>query len=110
MSEDDKLKVINLLMLLQVVVYAVDETSHIKWFNRQKTKAISNNFLNIVLKEHGEVIKAFWDIPQLDMIEITRTLEEYGKAAGSLDYYDLKPVTDLINQYKQQEKTKKDGH
>jgi hypothetical protein len=110
MSEEDKLKVINLLMLLQVAVYAADETMHITWFNRHKTKAISKNFLNIVLQEHGDVIKVFWDIPQLDINQIIKTLDEFGKAAGSLNYYDLKPVTELINQYKQQEKTKKDGH
>jgi hypothetical protein len=56
------------------------------------------------------VIKVFWDIPQLDINQIIKTLDEFGKAAGSLNYYDLKPVTELINQYKQQEKTKKDGH
>jgi len=104
MTEEDKLKVINLLMLLQVLVYAADETVDIKWFNRHKTKAVLNNLLNIVLKEHGEVIKVFWEIPQINMIEVTKTLDEFGKAAGSLDYYDLKPVTDLINQYKQQQK------
>lgn len=110
MTEEDKLKVVNLLMLLQVVVYAVDETESIPWFNHHKTKAISKNFLNIVLQEHGTVIKAFWDIPELDINQVIKTLDEYGKASGSLDYYDFKPVTELINQYKQQEKTKKDGH
>jgi hypothetical protein len=105
MTEEDKLKVVNLLMLLQVVVYAVDETESIPWFNHHRTKAISKNFLNIVLKEHGEVIKAFWDIPHLDINEIISTVDAFGQAAGSLGYYDLDDVTKLINNYKQQKKS-----
>jgi hypothetical protein len=105
MTEQEKLKVITLLMLLQTTVYATDETSEISWFNHHKTKAVSKSFLNIVLKEHGDVIKVFWDIPEINMLEITQALEDYGKAVGTLDYYDLKPVTELINQYKKQEKS-----
>ena len=105
MTEEDKLKVVNLLMLLQIVVYAVDETETISWFNHYKTKAVSKNFLNIVLKEHGQVIKAFWDIPHLNMPEIIKTLDDFGKATGSLHYYDLADVTALINNYKQQKKS-----
>lgn len=104
MTEEDKLKVVNLLMLLQIVVYSVDETESIPWFNHHRTKAISKNFLNIVLKEHGEVIKAFWDIPELNINEIIQTVDAFGKAAGSLGYYDLGEVTKLINEYKQQKK------
>ena len=89
-------------MLLQVCVYAIDETENISWFNRHKTKAISKNFINIVIQEHGDVIKAFWNIPDLDMSQIIKTIENFGKAAGSLNYYDLQPITELINQYKQQ--------
>ncbi|NDC95292.1 hypothetical protein EB077_08310 [bacterium] len=105
MTEEDKLKVVNLLMLLQVVVYAVDETESIPWFNHHRTKAISKNFLNIVLTEHGEVIKAFWDIPELNINEIIEKLDNFGREVGSLSYYDLTDVTVLIKEYKQQKKT-----
>lgn len=105
MTEEDKLKVINLLMLLQVTVYATDATDNINWFNRHETKAISKNFLNIVLREHGEIIKAFWNIPNMDMAQVTKTLDAFGKVAGSLDYYDLEPITQLINNYKQNQKS-----
>ena len=105
MTEEDKLKVVNLLMLLQIVVYSVDETESIPWFNHHRTKAISKNFLNIVLKEHGDVIKAFWDIPELNINQIIETLDTFGKEVGSLSYYDLVDVTRLIKEYKQQKKT-----
>jgi hypothetical protein len=101
MTEDEKLRVINLLMLLQVTVYATDATDDITWFNRHQTKAVSKNFLNIVLREHGEIIKVFWDIPDMDMASVTKTLDAFGKAAGGLNYYDLEPITQLINNYKQ---------
>lgn len=100
MTDEDKIKVINLLMLLQICVYAADETVTIPWFNKQKTKNVLNTFLDIIIKEHGHVIKSFWDIPDLDMVEITKVLTNFGQAAGSLQYYDLGEVTKLINDYK----------
>lgn len=100
MTEEEKLKVINLLMLLQISVYAADETTTIPWFNKQKTKSILNTFLDLIIKEHGHVIKSFWDIPEMDMVEVTKVLSNFGKAAGSLQYYDLMEVTKLINDYK----------
>jgi hypothetical protein len=109
MTEDEKFKVVNLLMILQIAVYAADETMNITWFNRHKTKAVSNNFLNIVLKEHGDIIKIFWDIPEISMPEITKVLDEYGKEAGSLQYEDIREVTALIKQYKQNKKSHDTG-
>lgn len=104
MTDEDKLKVVNLLMLLQICVYAADETSAIPWFNKQKTKNILNTFLDLVIKEHGHVIKSFWDIPEMNMVEVTKVLSKFGEAAGSLHYYDLEEVTKLINDYKNQNK------
>jgi hypothetical protein len=100
MSDEDKLKVANLVMLLQLCVYAADETVNISWFNRHKTKNVLNNFLNIVLSEHGHIIKAFWDVPELNMEEVTKTLDEFGKTVGTLNYYDLQKVTEIIKVYK----------
>ena len=104
MTDEDKLKVINLLMLLQICVYAADETTSIPWFNKQKTKNVLNTFLDIIIKEHGHVIKSFWDIPEMDMVKITKVLSNFGEAAGSLEYYDLDDVTKLIINYKNQKK------
>jgi hypothetical protein len=50
------------------------------------------------------VIKSFWDIPEMDMVEITKVLSNFGEAAGSLEYYDLDDVTKLIINYKNQKK------
>lgn len=100
MTDEDKLRVANLIMLLQLCVYAADETVHISWFNRHKTKNILNNFINIVLSEHGHIIKAFWDVPEMDMNEVTKTLDEFGKTIGTLNYYDLKKITEIIKIYK----------
>jgi len=102
MTYEEKLKVVNLLMLLQISVYAADETTSISWFNKQKTKSILNTFLDIIIKEHGHMIKSFWEIPEMDMLEITKVLTNFGKAAGSLEYYHLAEVTKLINDYKNQ--------
>lgn len=104
MKEEDKLKVVKLLMLLQVCVYATDDTLHIPWFNKFKTKNVLNTFVNIILKEHGDIIHAFWNVEELDIVAMTKVVEEFAAATGSLEFYDLEDVTKLINQYKQSKK------
>lgn len=63
-EELDRVKVANLVVWLQMAVFAADETMHITWFNRHKTKNVLNNFNDIVVKEHGPLLKSFWDIPE----------------------------------------------
>ena len=46
-EEEDRVKVVNLVVWLQMAVFAADGTANITWFNRHKTKNILNNFSNI---------------------------------------------------------------
>lgn len=99
-EEEDRVKVANLVVWLQMAVFAADETMHITWFNRYKTKNVLNNFSNIVIKEHGPLLKAFWDIPeQIDMAEMSNRLSSFAELITDMDYEEMQGSIELIKNY-----------
>jgi hypothetical protein len=96
----DRVKIANLVVWLQMAVFAADETAHIKWFNRHKTKNVLNNFNDIVVKEHGPLLKAFWDIPdQIDMVEMSNRLSKFAELITDMDYLEMQECTELIEKH-----------
>jgi hypothetical protein len=99
-DEEDRIKVANLVVWLQMAVFAADETMHITWFNRHKTKNVLNNFSDIVVKEHGPLLKAFWDIPeQIDMPDICQRLTKFAELLTNMDYAEMQDSIELIQNY-----------
>jgi hypothetical protein len=99
-EEEDRVKVANLVVWLQMAVFAADETMHITWFNRHKTKNILNNFSDIVIKEHGKLLKAFWDMPeQIDMTEMSKRLSDFAELITGMDYLEMQESIELIKNY-----------
>ena len=99
-EQEDRVKIANLVVWLQMAVFAADETMHITWFNRHKTKNVLNNFSNIVIKEHGPLLKAFWDIPeQIDMAEMSNRLSNFAKLITDMDYEEMEGSIELIKNY-----------
>lgn len=99
-QDEDRVKVANLVVWLQMAVFAADETMHIKWFNRHKTKNILNNFNDIVVKEHGPLLKAFWDIPeQIDMPDATKRLAKFAELVTDMNYGEMQECVELIENY-----------
>jgi len=98
--EKDRIKVANLVVWLQMAVFAADETMHITWFNRHKTKNVLNNFSNIVIKEHGTLLKSFWDMPeQIDMTEMSKRLSDFAELITDMDYEEMQESIELIKNY-----------
>jgi hypothetical protein len=96
----DRVKVANLVVWLQMAVFAADETMHITWFNRHKTKNVLNNFSDIVIKEHGQLLKTFWDIPeQLDMVEMSNRLSKFAALITDMDFLEMQETIELIENY-----------
>lgn len=96
----DRIKVANLVVWLQMAVFAADETMHITWFNRHKTKNVLNNFSNIVIKEHGALLKSFWDMPeQIDMAEMSSRLGKFAELITDMDYEEMEGSIELIKNY-----------
>jgi hypothetical protein len=98
--ELDRIKVANLVVWLQMAVFAADETMHITWFNRHKTKNVLNNFSNIVIKEHGPLLKSFWDIPeQIDMVEMSNRLSKFAELITDMDFLEMQETIELIEKH-----------
>jgi hypothetical protein len=99
-EEEDRVKVANLVVWLQMAVFAADETMHITWFNRHKTKNVLNNFSDIVIKEHGPLLKIFWDMPeQIDMVEMSKRLSDFAELITGMDYLEMQESIELIKNY-----------
>jgi hypothetical protein len=96
----DRIKVANLVVWLQMAVFAADETMHITWFNKHKTKNILNNFNDIVIKEHGPLLKSFWDVPEkLDMAEMSKRLSDFAELITDMDFIEMQESIELIKNY-----------
>ena len=59
MTEDEKMKVLNLIMWLQVGVYAADECEPIKWFYTKQTKQLLKATGRHHSKGHGLVSRHY---------------------------------------------------
>ena len=104
-ENEDRLKIANLVVWLQMAVFAADETMHIKWFNRHKTKNVLNNFNDTVVKEHGPLLKAFWDIPdQIDMVEMSNRLSKFAELITDMDYLEMQECAELIEKHLKQKR------
>jgi hypothetical protein len=104
-EDEDRLKIANLVVWLQMAVFAADETMHIKWFNRHKTKNVLNNFNDIVVKEHGPLLKAFWDIPeQLDMADMSSRLSKFAELITDMDFLEMQESIELLENYLKQKR------
>lgn len=98
--ELDRIKVANLVVWLQMAVFAADETMHITWFNRHKTKNVLNNFNDIVIKEHGKLLKTFWDVPEkLDMVEMSNRLSKFAELITDMNYLEMQETIELIENH-----------
>jgi hypothetical protein len=99
-EEEERIKIANLVVWLQMCVFAADETMNITWFNRHKTKYALNNFSDTVVKEHGKLLKAFWDIPdQIDMPDVCNRLTEFAELLTHMDYAEMQEAVELIKNY-----------
>jgi hypothetical protein len=98
-QEEEKIKVLTLLMWLQTAVYAADECQEIAWFNTRRSKQLLKSTVDIILKEHGGIIKTLWDVDGVQMPEVTKALEEFTGLLSTTDYYKLPEISALIRAY-----------
>ena len=95
-QEEEKIKVLTLLMWLQTAVYAADECQEIAWFNTRRSKQLLKSTVDIILKEHGGIIKTLWDVDGVKMPDVTRAIEEFTKLLSTTDYYKLPEISALV--------------
>jgi hypothetical protein len=98
-TTEEQIKVLNLLMWLQVSVYASDECEPIKWFYNHKTKQALKQTVDAINKEHGNTIKAMWDVDGVQMPMVTEVMDTFAKLIAELDYYKLPDIIYLLELY-----------
>jgi len=103
MKEEEKLRILNLLMWLQVSVYASDDCESIKWFYNHRTKQSLKQAIDAITKEHGKTIKAMWDADGVQMPMVTEVMDTFTKLIANLDYYKLPEINLLIELYNEGE-------
>lgn len=103
MKQEEQIKVLNLLMWLQVSVYASDECEPIKWFYNHKTKQSLKQTIDAINKEHGKTIKALWDADGVQMPMVTEVMDKFAKFIAQTDYYKLPEINILLELYNQGE-------
>ena len=99
MTNEEQIKVLNLLMWLQVSVYASDECEPINWFYNHKTKQSLKQTVDAINKEHGNTIKAIWDADGVQMPLVTKTMDQFAKLIATIDYYKLPDIIYLLELY-----------
>lgn len=99
MTEDEKLRVLNTAMWLQVAVYSCDNVEDIKRFNVNRVKYLMNNTVKAILQDHGRIFTALWKEDGVQMGQVTKVMEEFGQAVAEVDYWKLPEVTQLIKMY-----------
>lgn len=99
MTQEEQIKVLNLLMWLQVSVYASDDCEGIKWFYNHRTKQLLKQTVDTITKEHGNTIKAMWDADGVQMPLVTETMDKFAKLIAELDYYKLPDIVFLLELY-----------
>jgi hypothetical protein len=101
MKEEEKLRVLNLLMWLQVSIYASDDCESIKWFYNHRTKQSLKQAIDAITKEHGKTIMAMWDADGVQMPLVTETMDKFAKLIAEMDYYRLPDIVFLLELYNQ---------
>jgi hypothetical protein len=99
MTQQEQIKVLNLLMWLQVSVYASDECEPIKWFYSHRTKQSLKTAVDVIDKDHGKTIKAIWDVDGVQMPMVTEVMDTFAKQIAQLDYYKLPDIVVLLDLY-----------
>jgi len=64
-----------------------------------------NNFNDIVVKEHGPLLKAFWDIPdQIDMVEMSNRLSKFAELITDMNFLEMQESIELLENYLKQKR------
>ena len=99
MTDEQKHRVLNALMWMQVSVYMCDNTENIPWFHAKRVKYLSKNLVDAIMKDHGHIIQALWDDEGTQMGMVTRVVDEFCQKMQRIDYWRLTEVNHLLDLY-----------
>jgi len=104
-EEHEHVQIANLAVWLQMAVFAADEAANVKWFNRNRTKYALKSFTDIVIRDYGDTLKKFWDVPeQLDMPDVCNRLTRFAELITSMDFLEMEECAELIDKHLKQKR------
>jgi len=98
-EEEERVKIVNLLVWLQIASYAADDASTITWFNRNQTKMLLNRLNQTIQKEHGEGISGLWDTEGTNMQMVMEEVIKFSELIQTIPFYMLPEVTTVIKNH-----------
>jgi hypothetical protein len=99
MTDDQKHRVLNALMWMQVSVYMCDNTENISWFHAKRVKYLSKNLVDAIMKDHGHIIQSLWDDEGTQMSTVTRVVDQFCEKMQKIDYWKIPEVNVLLDMY-----------
>ena len=102
-EEVEKIRILNLLVFLQLAVFAADDCSTIKWFNKHQTKMLLNRLNDTVQREHGEALKALWDEPGTNMNDVMSEAVKLSELLSRVPFYRIPDINQMIEEYLKKE-------
>jgi len=102
-EEVEKVRILNLLVFLQLAVFAADDCSTIKWFNKHQTKMLLNRLNDTVQREHGEALKALWDEPGTNMNDVMTEAVKLSELLSRVPFYRIPDINQMIEEYLKKE-------
>jgi hypothetical protein len=99
LKEEERIRILNLLVWLQVATYAADEASTIKWFNRNQTKMLLNRLNDTIQKEHKDGISGLWEKEGVNMEMIMSQVLQFSQLISDIPFYMLPEIKQVIEKY-----------
>jgi len=98
-QEDEKIRVLNLLVWLQVSLYASDNCENISWFFNQQTKYTARQYDASIRKYHGEAIKELWDVEEVNMQMVMNEINKFAEIVTRIPFYRIGEATQVLTNY-----------
>lgn len=99
MTDEQKHRVLNALMWMQVSIYMCDNTENIPWFHAKRVKYLSKSLVDAIMKDHGHIIKALWDEEGTQMNMVTKAVDQFCEKMQRIDYWKIPEVNHLLDLY-----------
>ena len=97
--EDEKIRVLNLLVWLQVSLYASEACENITWFYNKQTKFSAKQYDNSIKTQHGLAIKELWDKQETYMQLVMQEIDQFAKMVIKIPFYRIGEATQVLSKY-----------
>jgi hypothetical protein len=98
-QEDEKIRVLNSLVWLQVSIDAGDACENIKWFYNKQTKFYGKRYNDAIMKEHGRALLELWDVEEVNMQMVMKEIYDFSAIVTRIPFYRIREATNLLTKH-----------